>query len=166
MRSRSFVIALLLVGSAVAAAAQESRTFPDLEFAGADGGGVRLSQLKGNVVLLNVWATWCGPCRLELPIVQRFYDQYSDRNFVVVAVNIDAERTRIAPFLKRYNISLPVYYASPEDAAQMTAAGIPSTFLIGADRALIQNWVGYSADTENSWKQLIEKHLKARKTGH
>jgi thiol-disulfide isomerase/thioredoxin len=166
MRSRSFVIALLLAGSAAAAAAQESRTFPDLEFAGADGGGVRLSQLKGNVVLLNVWATWCGPCRLELPIVQRFYDQYSDRNFVVVAVNIDAERTRIAPFLKRYNISLPVYYASPEDAAQMTAAGIPSTFLIGADRSLIQNWVGYSAETENNWKQLIEKHLKARKTGH
>ena len=117
MRSRSFVIALLLAGSAVAAAAQEPRTFPDLEFAGADGGGVRLSQLKGNVVLLNVWATWCGPCRLELPIVQRFYDQYSDRNFVVVAVNIDAERRRIAPFLKRYNISLPVYYATPEDAA-------------------------------------------------
>ena len=112
-----------------------------------------------------MWATWCGPCRLELPIVQRFYDQYSDRNFVVVAVNIDADRARIAPFLKRYNISLPVYYASPEDAGQMTAAGIPSTFLIGADRTLIQNWVGYSADTENNWKQLIEKHLKARKSG-
>ena len=117
------------------------------------------------LAVVDFWATWCGPCRLELPIVQRFYDQYSDRNFVVVAVNIDAERTRIAPFLKRYNISLPVYYASPEDAAQMTAAGIPSTFLIGADRSLIQNWVGYSADTENSWKQLIEKHLKTRKTG-
>jgi thiol-disulfide isomerase/thioredoxin len=164
MRSRSFLLGCLLAASAVVATAQESRTFPDLEFAGADGGSMRLSQLKGNVVLLNVWATWCGPCRLELPIVQRFYDQYSDRNFVVVAVNIDAERTRIAPFMKRYNISLPVYYAAPEDAAQMTAAGIPSTFLIGADRSLIQNWVGYSADTENSWKQLIEKHLKARKT--
>jgi len=165
MRARSFALALVLAGCAAAVVAEDNRTFPDLEFAGADGGAVRLSQLKGNVVLLNVWATWCGPCRLELPIVQRFYDQYSDRNFVVVAVNIDADRARIAPFLKRYNISLPVYYASPEDAGQMTAAGIPSTFLIGADRTLIQNWVGYSADTENNWKQLIEKHLKARKSG-
>jgi thiol-disulfide isomerase/thioredoxin len=165
MRARSFAMAFLLAGCAAAVLAEDNRTFPDLEFAGADGGAVRLSQLKGNVVLLNVWATWCGPCRLELPIVQRFYDQYSDRNFVVVAVNIDADRARIAPFLKRYNISLPVYYASPEDAGQMTAAGIPSTFLIGADRTLIQNWVGYSADTENNWKQLIEKHLKARKSG-
>jgi len=165
MRARSFAMALVLAGCAAAVLAEDNRTFPDLEFAGADGGAVRLSQLKGNVVLLNVWATWCGPCRLELPIVQRFYDQYSDRNFVVVAVNIDADRARIAPFLKRYNISLPVYYASPEDAGQMTAAGIPSTFLIGADRTLIQNWVGYSADTETNWKQLIEKHLKARKSG-
>src|SRR6266852_1099822 len=93
----------------------EPLTFPDLEFAGAEGGAVRLSQLKGNVVLLNVWATWCGPCRMELPIVQRMYDRYSDRNFVVLAVNVDANRKNIEPFMKRYNISLPVYYAAPED---------------------------------------------------
>ena len=62
------------------------------------GGSVRLSELKGNVVLLNVWATWCGPCKLELPIVQKMYDTYSDRNFVVVAVNVDADRQRVAPF--------------------------------------------------------------------
>ena len=66
--------------------------FPDLEFVGEEGGAVRLSELKGNVVLLNVWATWCGPCKLELPIVQKMYDTYSDRNFVVVSVNVDADR--------------------------------------------------------------------------
>lgn len=157
---RSFAFALVLASCAAAAAAQEG-AFPDLEFAGAEGGGVRLSQLKGNVVLLNVWATWCGPCRLELPVVQKMYDHYSDRNFVVIAVNIDADRRRIEPFMKRYNISLPIYYASPEDAGQMTSMGIPSTFLIGPDRNLIGNFVGYSADVEDRWKQLIEKHIKA-----
>jgi thiol-disulfide isomerase/thioredoxin len=163
MRLRTYVLATLLISSAAAAAAQDPRAFPDLEFAGADGGSVRLSQLKGNVVLINVWATWCGPCRMELPIVQRMYDRYSDRNFVVVAINIDADRKRIEPFMKRYNISLPIYYASPEDAGQMTAAGIPSTFLIGPDRNLIQNFVGFAPDVENTWKQLIEKNLKTRK---
>ena len=113
--------------------------------AGADGGSIRLSQLKGNVILLNVWATWCGPCRLELPIVQRMYDKYSDRNFVVLAVNVDADRNRIDPFMKRYNISLPIYYAVPEDAGQMTATGIPSTFIIGPTGRLLDHMVGYSA---------------------
>jgi len=162
----SFLFGLVLLASASAPARAESPTplFPDLEMAGADGGSIRLSQLRGNVILLNVWATWCGPCRLELPIVQRMYDKYSDRNFVVLAVNVDADRKRIDPFMKRNNISLPVYYASPEDAGQMTAAGIPSTFILGPDRKLLDYMVGYSAQAEERWKQVIEKRLKARKT--
>jgi len=154
---------LLLAALTATALGQPDSRFPDLEFAGADGGSVRLSQLKGNVVLVNVWATWCGPCRLELPIVQKMYDQYSDRNFVVLAVNVDADRRRIEPFLKRYNISLPVYYSTPEDAGQMTAMGIPSSFILGADRSLIDRVVGYSPDVEERWKKILGKNLKARK---
>jgi thiol-disulfide isomerase/thioredoxin len=162
---RSFLLSLVLLAAAGApAAAEESAPiFPDLEMAGADGGSIRLSQLKGNVILLNVWATWCGPCRMELPIVQRMYDKYSDRNFVVLAVNVDADRNRIQPFMKRYNISLPIYYASPEDAGQMTAMGIPSTFILGPDRTMLDHVVGYSAQAEVHWKQIIEKRLKPTK---
>jgi thiol-disulfide isomerase/thioredoxin len=162
MRALPLALSLALVVSH-AAAEDAATTFPDLELASADGSSIRLSQLKGNVVLLNVWATWCGPCRMELPIVQKMYDRYSDRNFVVLAVNIDADRRRIEPFLKRYNLSLPIYYAAPEEAGAMTAMGIPSTFILGPDRTLIDRAVGYSPDVEERWKQTIEKHLKARK---
>jgi len=163
MRPLLVAIPLLAAIALPAAGQEQDNRFPDLEFAGADGGSVRLSQLKGNVVLLNVWATWCGPCRLELPVVQRMYDRYSDRNFVVLAVNVDADRRRVEPFLKRYNISLPVYYAGPEDAGQMTAMGIPATFFVGPDRSLIDRFVGYSQDVEERWKKILEKNLKARK---
>src|SRR6266568_2883852 len=101
-RFKSLVLAVTAVAALsrpppVANQADPPPPFPALEFAGAEGGAVRLSQLKGNVVLLNVWATWCGPCRMELPIVQRLYDKYSDRNFVVLAINIDADRKNIEP---------------------------------------------------------------------
>lgn len=166
MRSLWLALATFAVTALPAPADEKNQVFPDLEFAGAEGGSVRLSQLKGNVVLLNVWATWCGPCRMELPIVQRMYDRYSDRNFVVLAVNVDADRKRVEPFMKRYNISLPIYFAAPEDAGQMTAFGIPTTFILAADRTLIDQAVGFSPAVEERWKQLIEKHLRARKASH
>jgi len=155
-------------GLASAAAAQTSQNqaspqFPDLEFVGEQGGAVRLSELKGNVVLLNVWATWCGPCKKELPVVQKMYDTYSDRNFVVVSVNVDADRRRVEPFLKQFNISLPVYFAAPEDAGPLTATGIPSTFIIAPDRTLVDRAVGYSPEWEERWKKVVEKYSKARK---
>src|SRR6476660_682923 len=156
MHRRYLSALFFLFATAVAGSlrAQQAEVFPDLEFAGDAGGTVRLSQLKGNVVLLNVWATWCGPCKMELPIVQRMYDRYSDRNFVVLAVNVDADRKRIEPFMKRMNISLPIYFAAPEDAGQMTAMGIPSTFVIGPDRTLLDRQVGYSPAVEDHWSKL------------
>jgi thiol-disulfide isomerase/thioredoxin len=169
MRALSAVavgLCLAATVAAVAAAEEPPPVFPDLELAGADGSSVRLSELQGNVVLLNVWATWCGPCRLELPIVQKMYDRYSDRNFVVLAVNIDADRRRIDPFLKKFNLSLPIYYAAPEEAAAMTSMGIPSTFILAADRKLIDRAVGFSPEVEEHWKQVVEKHLKVRKPAH
>jgi thiol-disulfide isomerase/thioredoxin len=142
---------------------KQTPVFPDLEFVGSEGGSIRLSELKGNIVLLNVWATWCGPCKKELPIVQKMYDTYSDRNFVVVAVNVDADRKRVSPFLQQFNISVPVYFAAPEDAGPLTAMGIPSTFILGADRTLIDRYVGYSPDVEDRWKKLLDRSLKTRK---
>lgn len=163
---RVFLCGLAAVAVAALAAAEQPQKppqFPDLEFVGDQGGSVRLSELQGNVVLLNVWATWCGPCKKELPVVQKMYDTYSDRNFVVVSVNVDADRRRVAPFLKQFNISLPVYYAAPEDAGPLTATGIPSTFILGPDRALVDRAVGYSPEWEERWKKVVERYLKSRK---
>jgi thiol-disulfide isomerase/thioredoxin len=166
MRTRLLTLAVSVACAAGLSAQQSSQQpplFPDLEFVGQEGGSVRLSELKGNVVLVNVWATWCGPCKLELPVVQRMYDSYSDRNFVVVAVNVDADRKRVPAFMKQFNISVPVYYAAPEDAGPLTARGIPSTFLLATDRTVLDSQVGYAPNVEDRWKKILEKHLRTRK---
>ena len=168
MRTTFLTLAMagaMATGAATAADQPQATApvFPDLEFVGVDGGSVQLSQLKGNVILLNVWATWCGPCKLELPLVQKMYDTYSDRNFVVVSVNVDADRRKVVSFLKQFNISLPVYYAAPEDAGPLTAGGIPSTFILSPDRTMVDRAVGYSPEWEARWKKVVEKYLKPKK---
>lgn len=165
---RTFVIACALAAAAVRPlpAAEKTQAFPDLEFVGSDGSVIKLSQFKGSVVVINFWATWCGPCRLELPQLQNAYNRYSDRNFVLLTINVDQEqnRPRIAPFMKKYNLSLPVYYGSPEATMQLTAMGIPSTYIIRPDGGLEKMFVGYDPGVEQRWKQHIEKYLRpARK---
>jgi thiol-disulfide isomerase/thioredoxin len=156
-------LAALLLLVAAAASGAKPISFPDLDLEGRDGGGIRLSQLRGNVVLLNFWATWCGPCRAELPLLQDLYNKYSDRNFTVLAVNVDSDRDRIAPFLKAQNLSLPIYFASPTDAAVMTSQGIPTSFIVAPDGTLEKAYVGYSPEIEKEWMERVDKYAKKKR---
>ena len=143
----------------------QPRSIHEVELPRLDGKPAKLSDYAGKVVLAVNVASKCG-FTPQYAGLQKLYDTYSDRNFVVVALNVDADRNRVAPFMKRLNISIPVYYAAVEDASvvnQMTAMGIPSTFLLGTDRTILDHQVGYAPQYEDRWKQVVEKHLKARK---
>jgi thiol-disulfide isomerase/thioredoxin len=156
-------MALLMVLAAAAASAAPPAPFPDLDLEGRDGGGIRVSQLRGNVVLVNFWATWCGPCRAELPLLQDLYNKYSDRNFTVLAINVDNDRDRVAPFLKSNNLTLPIYYANANDVSALTWQGIPTSFIVAPDGKLEKAYVGYSPDIEKEWIQRVDKYAKKRK---
>ena len=158
----------VVLGAAVlafAAGAHAAETFPDLDLQGKDGEGIRISQLRGNVVFLNFWATWCGPCRMELPLLQDLYNRYSDRNFTVLAIDVDSDRTRVDPFLKRNNLSLPVYFASPLDASTMTANGIPTSIILKPSGEVEKAFIGFDPQIEKQWIEHIEKYLKKKRTG-
>jgi peroxiredoxin len=132
--------------------------FPDLELLRAEGDSIRLSQLQSKVTLMIVWATWNPPSAKELPVIQKLYDVYRSRSFDVVSLSVDTDRTRVAPFLKKLHISLPVYFASPKDAAALTASGIPATIILGPERTVLDRTVGFYPDWESRWKQLVEKY--------
>jgi thiol-disulfide isomerase/thioredoxin len=161
MKSKGMAVMVLL--AAAAAAAAPPAPFPDLDLEGRDGGGIRISQLRGNVVLVNFWATWCGPCRAELPLLQDLYNKYSDRNFTVLAVNVDNDRDRVAPYLKTNNLTLPIYFANANDVSALTWQGIPTSFIVAPDGKLEKAYVGYSPDIEKEWIQRVDKYAKKRK---
>lgn len=99
---------LLRPGSSSARAVVPGTPAPDFTLQALDGSTVRLSDLRGRPVLLNFWASWCPPCREEMPYLQEVQNAYADAGLVVVAINLDESVATIQSFLGRNNLRLPV----------------------------------------------------------
>lgn len=108
---------------------------PGFEVRTPEDGALRLADFKGRVVFLNFWATWCEPCREEMPSMERLYRTYKDRGLVVLAVSLDSQGASVVrPFLKQFKLSFPVGL-DPRMAVRERYGvwAVPSTFII--DRA-------------------------------
>lgn len=157
------LVALTALGP-VRAFAADALHFPDMELEAKDGGSIRISQLKGNVVLINFWATWCGPCRMELPLLQDLYNRYSDKNFTVLAVSVDSDRNRVDPFLRAHNLTLPVYYGHPEETDPMISRGIPTSFILTPSGDVEKIFIGFEPNIERHWSDYIDKYIRKKKS--
>ena len=110
-----------------------------------DGAEKESAELLGEPYLLNIWATWCGPCRDEMPELQELHDTYADRGFRVVAVSIDSrsDRDQILAFMEEFGLSFPVWH-DPTWAIQDAyfLLGLPGSFLIDAEGKIVRKWPG------------------------
>jgi peroxiredoxin len=109
------------------------------------GDTVRLAQLRGTPVMLNVWATWCAPCREEMPGLQALHERYGARGLRVVAVSVDARgsESTIETFIREYGITFTILHDVAEDVSrQFRTLGVPETFLIDSDGVIAHRWIG------------------------
>jgi cytochrome c biogenesis protein CcmG/thiol:disulfide interchange protein DsbE len=133
-----------------------------MEFAllDADGRLVRLSEYRGKVVLLNFWATWCLPCKIEMPWFVEFQRQYQDRGFAAVAVSLDEEGWQaVRPFVADLKPNFPVLLGS--DAIAEDFGGIvalPTTFLIDREGKIRRQYTGLVSASE--YEEGIEELLR------
>jgi thiol-disulfide isomerase/thioredoxin len=103
-------------------------------------GGVeqKLSDFKGKVVFLNFWATWCGPCRVEMPSMETLYNKYKDQGLEVLAVNIQEQQSDVAAFMKNNKLSFPAALDRSGDVSKRYGVqAIPTTYIIGRDGKII-----------------------------
>ena len=125
----------------------EGRNAPELARTDLAGKPVDLKDLRGRVVLVNFWATWCDPCREEMPSIERLRSKMAGRPFEVVTVNFGEAPERIREFIQRHKITLPVWLdPDKRSAADWSAGGLPMTFLVDA-----QGRLRYSAFGECDW---------------
>ncbi len=117
---------------------------PSFELIELSGARVSLDSLAGKVVLLNFWATWCAPCRSEMPGMERVWQQYRDRGFAVVAVSVDAGgEKRIAGFVRRLKLGYPILLDPDSEVAERyNVSGLPASFLIDREGRVIGRMIG------------------------
>ena len=129
------------------------------------GDTVSLASLQGSPVLLNLWATWCPPCREEMPSLQRVHRDYEGRGLKVVGVSLDNSDAgaAIARFVEQYGIGFSILHDARGRATEVFRTfGLPETFLIAADGRLVRRWRGKvdgdSREFRKVLDEVVEKH--------
>lgn len=103
-------VAFFVLGGDSGPTADIGNPAPQFELGLLGGDHLSLADLKGKVVMLNFWATWCGPCRVEMPEMQRVYERYKDEGFEVVAVNLQETEVAVSGFVNQLGLTFPVVY--------------------------------------------------------
>ncbi|MCC5810702.1 MAG: TlpA family protein disulfide reductase [Ectothiorhodospiraceae bacterium] len=154
------LIWLLVLPSLTAAA--DRIPAPDFVLRSASGENLRLSEYRGQVVLLNFWATWCGPCRQEMPPLNVLHERYQRLGFVVLGVSIDDDPSVAVRMAEQLGVSYPILFDADKQASRLyEVVGMPSTYLIGRDGKVRHVHIGfrdsYIEQYEAQVRQLLQE---------
>jgi peroxiredoxin len=157
MRNR-FVAIIATVGLALPALAADPTGSPAPQFTlGARSGqNVSLAQYKGQVVMLNFWASWCGPCRQEMPLLESIYKKYNKLGFTLIGVNVEPDSNAANAWLQQTPVSFPILYDKESKVSKMyDVAGMPSTVIIDRTGKVRVLHRGYKPGDENEYLDSI-----------
>ena len=149
---------------------QDINKAPDFTLQALNDSSYTLSKMAGKVVLINFWATWCGPCRMEIPEFNELYKSYHEKGFEILGISIDDNKKQLKNFAKSFAVDYPLLYGSARDMNKVMkdyggVYAVPSSFLIGKEGSIIWSYPGailklYDPQTFAALVYEIEKELK------
>lgn len=153
--------ALALVAARALAAVQPSSAAPDFTLRTMGGPNMRLAEQRGRVVMINFWATWCGPCRQEMPQLSKLYDKYRGSGFVLMGVNVDDDVRNATEVATKLAVSFPVLLDTDKAVSKLyDLSTMPSTVLIDRDGKVRYLHRGYLAGYEDTYDKQVRELLK------
>jgi len=153
----------LALGATLASAVPvaPSTTAPDFTLRTMDGKNVRLQELRGRVVLVNFWATWCGPCRQEMPHLNKLFDKYQSSGFVMLGVNIDDDPANAIGVANKLGMRFPVLLDTDKKVSRLYDLNtMPSTVVIDRDGKVRYVHRGYRDGYELNYDKQIRELVK------
>ncbi len=158
-RAASFAAVLLSAAMATAAPVKTGDAFPDLASFGLEGS---LPEWKGHVVLVDFFASWCGPCKESFPALQELHKKYSGQGLVIVAVNVDKKSADMEAFLKKFDVSFAVVRdGASKLISEVKVPTMPSSFILNREGKVVSAHRGFKGDeTRKKYVEEIEALLK------
>ena len=145
-----------------AANALVGKPAPAFKLKDLNGKEVSLADQKGSVVIVDFWATWCGPCVQALPHLNKLYEDKKAAGLKVLAVSVDDEKEKVAPFVAAKKLTMTVLFDNDEQkvAEKYGVQGIPQTVVIGKDGTVKKVFVGFGPGTEEEMRKIVEEAMK------
>ena len=134
---------------------------PDFTLPDLDGNPVQLAKLKGSVVLLDFWATWCGPCVASMPNLEKIHKEYGEKGLKVYTVNQGEDKEQIQAFKEKKNLTMPVLMDKDQHVGNKLygCPGIPVTVIIGKDGVVKKVYLGFDPEGDEAMRKVIEEEL-------
>ena len=149
---------------------QDINKAPDFTLQALNDSSYTLSKMDGKVVLINFWATWCGPCRMEIPEFNELHKSYHEKGFEILGISVSDNKKQLKNFAKSFAVDYPLLYGSARDMNNIMkdyggVYAVPSSFLIGKEGSIIWSYPGailklYDPQTFSALVYKIEKELK------
>ena len=153
--------ALAVAANTAAPAIAPLATAPDFTLHTMNGPNLRLAEQRGRVVMVNFWATWCGPCREEMPQLNRLYQKYKGAGFVLLGVNVDDDTRKAADVAGKLGVTFPVLLDTDKVVSKLyDLSTMPSTVLIDRDGKVRYVHRGYLTGYEDNYEKQIRELLK------
>jgi thiol-disulfide isomerase/thioredoxin len=155
--------AMAAVFASAALAASSSGPAPGFSLSGRGGKNIDLAQYRGQVVMINFWATWCGPCRQEMPLLEDIYKKYKPMGFTMLAVNVEPDSAAAEAWLGKLAkpVTFPVAFDVDSKVSKLyKVAGMPSTVFVDRKGNVRVMHKGYKAGDENFYLTQIRSMLK------
>ena len=130
---------------------------PDFTLKSLDGSNLRLEEYRGQVVLINFWASWCGPCRQEMPLLDRLHHRYEDTGFAVLGVNVEGEVAPAQEIVDKTNVTFPILIDESQRVSEMyNLQAMPSTVVIDRDGVVRYIHLGYKPGDEAKYVEVVK----------
>ena len=164
MRLKNAIVALILsafAATGLASSGLEGQTAPDFALKSSTGENMRLSEYRGDVVMVNFWATWCGPCRQEMPLLDELYQRYSRVGFNLLGVNLDDDSRRAMQMIEELGVNFPVLFDARKQVSELyDVDAMPVTVIIDRGGTVRYVHQGYKPGYEDKYLTQIRSLLR------